>query len=208
MELTGQQLRVIGSLIEKQVTTPDQYPLTLNSLVNACNQKSNREPVTEFTATEIQDTLDELSALRLVQNAQGSTDKVAKYRQRFCNTEFSELQLKSAELALICLLMLRGPQTPGELRTRSNRLYEFSDSQQVEATLERLANNEPPLVAKMPREPGKRESRYVQLFGDTPPPPAISESANASLEQRVVELESQLANCLERIAQLEQQLGE
>ena len=208
MELTGQQLRVIGSLIEKQVTTPDQYPLTLNSLVNACNQKSNREPVTEFSATEVQDTLDQLSTLRLVQNAQGSGDKVAKYRQRFCNTEFSELQLKPSELALICLLMLRGPQTPGELRTRSNRLYEFSDSQQVEAALEQLANNEPPLVAKMPREPGKRESRYVQLFGDTPAPQPDCETTNSSLEQRVAELESQLASCLERITLLEQQLDE
>jgi len=142
MQLSSIQQRVIGCLLEKQSTTPEHYPLSLNSLTNACNQKSNREPVLSLTEAQVQDTLDELIASRLVTVDEGLSGRVNKYAHRFCNTEFGSLQFTEQQRAIICLLLLRGPQTPGELRTRSNRLAEFSNVNEVEAALNALIEQE------------------------------------------------------------------
>ncbi len=170
MELSPNELRVIGCLIEKSLTTPDQYPLSVNALTNACNQKSNREPVMSLSELEVQNTLDELAGKGLVMNQSGASSRVTKYKHRFCNTEFSELQLSPQELGIICVLFLRGPQTPGELRTRTNRLCEFADVRETEQVLNQLCavgpNGQSAKVIKLTREPGKRESRYAHCFAD------------------------------------------
>ncbi|WP_440054664.1 YceH family protein [Pseudoalteromonas sp. T1lg65] len=175
MQLSEKEQRVIGSLIEKQVTTPEQYPLSLNALTNACNQKSNREPVMELSQSEVLDTLDDLLQKRLVTCDEGLSSRVNKYSQRFCNSEFGHLKTNEKQRAILCLLLLRGPQTPGELRTRSNRLAEFSSVQDVETTLEQLIDHE--FVTKLEREPGKRESRYQHNFGD-PTEQLVTEQAS------------------------------
>lgn len=164
MELNHIEARVIGCLLEKEITTPEQYPLSLNSLTQACNQKTSRDPVLSLTETEVQQALDELAKKRLVSEQSGFGSRVVKYKHRFCNTEFSDLQLTAAQIAVIDLLLLRGPQTPGELRTRASRLYEFTDINQVESILTELINFEIPLVKQLPRESGKRESRFTECF--------------------------------------------
>ena len=168
MNLSLYETRVIGCLIEKSITTPDQYPLSLNALVNACNQKSNRDPVLDLKESPVQDTVDGLIKKFLVSRASGYGSRVTKYQHRFCNTEFGSLKLSDKSLGLICELFLRGPQTPGELRTRTERLCKFTDVSEVEAELEALSNRDEPLVTKLPREPGKRDSRYAHLFSGKP----------------------------------------
>src|SRR5579871_6095228 len=138
IELTALEARVIGCLIEKAITTPDQYPLSLNALVNACNQKSNRDPVLDLSESEVQQTLDGLSRKHLVMEKSGFGSRVPKYQHRFCNTEFGNLVLDPQELAVVCELLLRGPQTPGELRGRASRMAPFSEVSETEATLTRL----------------------------------------------------------------------
>ncbi|GIU14584.1 YceH family protein [Shewanella sp. MBTL60-007] len=213
MELTPHEARVIGVLLEKEITTPEQYPLSLNSLTSGCNQKTSREPVLSLSESEVQNTLDALSKKRLISEQSGFGSRVVKYKHRFCNTEFSDLQLKPSELAVICLLLLRGPQTPGELRTRSNRLHEFHDVSEVEATLNDLHRREKPLVVQLAKEPGKREARYRQLFSEVDPSqiPAVSAPVSeafgtqdsndlqarvSTLEQEVAELKAQLQSLL------------
>ena len=165
--LNPTEARVIGALIEKAITTPDQYPLSLNALVNACNQKSNRDPVLNLDEQTVQSTLDALKKRFLVSEASGYGSRVTKYQHRFCNSAFGGLQLSPAELAILCELLLRGPQNPGELRSHGERLHAFSGSDEVESSLTRLAEREEPLVEKLPREPGKREARYRHLFAAT-----------------------------------------
>lgn len=214
VQLTANEARVIGCLIEKQITTPDQYPLTLNALTNACNQKSNREPVMGLSETEVQGTLDALSNRRLVSEKFAVGSRVPKYLHRFCNTEFSVLKLSPQELGIICVLLLRGPQTPGELRTRTQRLCTFEDVRQVQAVLDGLAHRETgPLVVQLAREPGRRESRYAQLFSARPAddavvgvPAAAPEIAHEAdrlsrLEQQVAELRDELAELRRLIAE-------
>ena len=163
--LTLYEARVIGCLIEKEITTPDQYPLSLNALVNACNQKSNREPVLALDESTVQQTVDELIKKRLVLDKSGFGSRVVKYQHRFCNSEFGKLKLSPQELGVICVLLLRGPQTPGELRSRTNRLCRFSDVHEVESTLVQLMERDDgPFVVRLPQEAGRRESRYAQLF--------------------------------------------
>jgi uncharacterized protein YceH (UPF0502 family) len=164
MQLSANKQRIIGCLLEKQSTTPEHYPLSLNGLTNACNQKSNRDPVLNLTENDVQNALDELIEMRLVTIDEGLSGRVNKYDHRFCNTEFSNLQFSEQQRAIICLLLLRGAQTPGELRTRSNRLADFSNVNEVENALNELIKND--YVNKLDREPGKRDSRYVHLFGD------------------------------------------
>lgn len=165
IELNVNEARVIGCLMEKQVTTPEQYPLSLNALTNACNQKSNREPVMQLEETAVQETLDGLMKKRLVVDKSGFGSRVVKYQHRFCNTEFGSLSLSEQEFGIICLLLLRGPQTPGELRTRSGRLCRFGDVHEVEAVLKQLMQRDDgPFVQRLSREAGKREARYAQLF--------------------------------------------
>lgn len=166
IELTALEARIIGCLIEKEITTPDYYPLSLNSLTTACNQKSNRDPVLALTEAEVQDAVEGLIARHLVSDESAFASRTRKYQHRFCNTEFGDLQLTQQELGIVCCMLLRGPQTPGELRTRTNRLCTFTDVKEVEAVLEHLAQDHTSgvLVVKLPREPGKRESRYQHLF--------------------------------------------
>ena len=193
MALSPLALRILGCLLEKQVTTPEQYPLSLNAVVTACNQKSNREPVMNLSESEVQDELDRLVKAHLATANSGFGQRVAKYEQRFCNSTFGNLQLSSAEVAVLTLLFLRGAQTPGELRTRSGRLHEFAEVAEVEATLADLAERE--MVARLPREPGKRESRYVHLFGDETAVAAAETPLenNSDLSARVAVLEQSLA---------------
>ena len=206
MALSAQALRVIGCLLEKQVTTPDQYPLSLNGVVTACNQKSNREPVMNLSEMEVQSQLDELVKKHLATSNNGFGQRVSKYEQRFCNSAFGNLQLNSAEVAVLTLLFLRGAQTPGELRTRSGRLHEFSDMNEVEQTLNGLiTRDDGPMVVRLAREPGKRESRYMHLFGgDVAEAPAASadEMDSEDLVSRVTHLEQQVAQLQSQLEQL------
>ncbi|EGQ8188257.1 DUF480 domain-containing protein [Vibrio cholerae] len=214
IQLSPLEARVIGCLIEKEVTTPDHYPLTLNSLTTACNQKSNREPVLNLSEAEVQDTVEGLIARRLVSDESSFNSRTSKYQHRFCNTEFGDLKLNQQELGLICCLLLRGAQTPGELRTRTNRLCTFTDVKETEAVLERLANRDSgELVVKLPREPGKRESRYHHLFCGEVDMAAFATSSDneANASSQYAELEQELAALREEVAELraliEQHLG-
>lgn len=167
--------RVIGSLIEKQITTPEQYPLSLNALVNACNQKSNRDPVLELDEAIVQETIDGLVERYLVSAKEGFGSRVTKFQHRFCNAGFGGLTLSDQELGIVCVLLLRGPQTPGELRTRTSRLCQFRDVDEVESTLRHLMERKDgPFVARLPREPGRREARYMHLFSGEAPPEATT----------------------------------
>ena len=203
LNLTQNETRVIGSMIEKAITTPDQYPLSLNALTNACNQKSNRDPVMALAETEVQATLDDLAKKRLIMEKSGFGSRVPKYQHRFAGTEFGEFRFDDRELAVVCVLFLRGPQTPGELRSRTQRLCRFNDMGEVEAVLSGLMQREDgPYVAMLPREPGRRESRYAHLFSGeveaaAPAPPRPAPPMNpyeedhirlAVLEQRVDDL--------------------
>ncbi len=182
-ELTAGEARVVACLIEKQITTPDQYPLSLNSLTNACNQKSNREPVMALTETEVQQLVDTLVRKHVVMERSGFGSRVPKYQHCYCNTEFSGLKFTPQELAIVCELLLRGPQTPGELRSRAARMAPFTDSAEVERLLEALAARaEGPVVQRLARQPGRREARYAQLLTGawTEEPAAPVESRPAS----------------------------
>jgi hypothetical protein len=203
-QLSALETRVIGSLIEKQITTPEQYPLSLNALVLACNQKSNRDPVLELNDRAVQDLVDGLMRKHLVLEKSGFGSRVPKYQQRFCNTEFSSLQFTPQERAILCELLLRGPQTPGELRTRASRMAEFTDVAQVEAALEHLARHDAgACVVRLAREAGRRDARYAHLFSGevhsasaaaAPEPEAAAVPADqlAALEQQVRELRAEL----------------
>jgi uncharacterized protein YceH (UPF0502 family) len=221
VELSADEARVIGALIEKEITTPDQYPLSLNALTNACNQKSNRDPVMQLDERRVQQLLDGLAKRALAVDRSGFGSRVPKYRHLFCNTAFGSLKFSPPELAILCELLLRGPQTPGELRSRANRLNPFRDVGEVEATLESLlGRDDGPFVARLPREPGRRESRYVQLFtgspaagldetaspaapaaGDTSAPAAVADERLDGLERAVGRLEIE-------VAELKRRLGE
>jgi uncharacterized protein YceH (UPF0502 family) len=166
LKFTSEELRVIGCLIEKSLTTPEHYPLSLNALTNACNQKSNREPVLSLSEINVQNSVDSLNEKRVLIGQSGSSSRVIKYKHRFCNTEFGDLQLTPQELGIICVLFLRGPQTPGELRTRTARLCEFVDVHETESVLSQMGmDKENPFVVKLERLPGKRESRFAHCFG-------------------------------------------
>lgn len=205
MALSAQALRVLGCLLEKQVTTPEQYPLSLNGVVVACNQKSNREPVMELSESAVQDELDQLVKRHLVTASSASGQRVVKYEQRFCNSAFGTLKLNSAEVAVLTLLMLRGPQTPGELRTRSGRLHEFSDVSETEQTLEGLMQRDDSArVIRLAREPGKRESRFMHLLaGESDTPLSADEpEEQGDLARRVATLEQQVARLQAQLTQL------
>ncbi|NUL35497.1 YceH family protein [Kosakonia sacchari] len=212
-QLTAVEARVIGCLLEKQVTTPEQYPLSINGVVTACNQKTNREPVINLAEHEVQTVLDELVKRHYLRTVSGFGNRVTKYEQRFCNSEFGDLKLSSAEVALITTLLLRGPQTPGELRTRGERMHQFSDMAEVENALEHLATREDgPYVVRLPREPGKRESRFMHLFsGDVQTLVNVVEAvspAEASLAARVDALEAEVAELKQRLDSLLAHLGD
>lgn len=204
-ELNAKEARVIGCMMEKQVTTPDQYPLSLNAITLACNQKTNREPVMDLSESEVQQQLDLLLRRHFLRILSGFGNRVVKYEQRFCNSEFGQLKLSPAEVAVIATLLLRGAQTPGELRTRTNRMHEFNDVSEVEEVLQQLTTREDgPFVVRLPREPGKRESRFMHLFsGQIDAAPAEAEEANAGeLTERVVRLEAEVAELKQQVQQL------
>lgn len=212
-ELTATEARVIGCLLEKQVTTPEQYPLSVNGVVTACNQKTNREPVMNLSESDVQEQLDNLVKRHFLRTVSGFGNRVTKYEQRFCNSEFGNLKLSTAEVAIITTLLLRGAQTPGELRSRASRMYEFSDMAEVESTLENLANREDgPYVVRLAREPGKRESRYMHLFcGEVDEAIAAADelpAASGDLHARVETLETEVAELKQRLDSLLAHLGD
>ena len=206
-QLSPHEARVIGSLIEKQITTPEQYPLSLNALVLACNQKSNRDPVLELTVQDVQELIDALSRKHLVIERSGFGSRVPKYQQRFCNTEFSALQFTAQERAILCELLLRGPQTPGELRSRASRMAPFADVTEIEAALNNLAQDPAgPRVVQLPREPGRRDSRYAHLFsGEVPVVPSDPGTDTRDTEPG---LAADTKTLTERVSALEQQVRE
>ena len=212
IQLSPLEARVLGTLIEKEITTPDQYPLSLNALTNACNQKTNRDPVLELTDAAVQQTLDGLAKRHLVLERSGFGSRVLKYRHRLCNGDHNPLQLSPQELAVVCELLLRGPQTAGELRTRAQRLAPFADLGEVEATIERLASRQDgPYIVRLARQPGARESRYAQLFTGEPTNVATDDAQDtdaapvrqAGLADRVAALEATVARLSEEIARLQ-----
>jgi uncharacterized protein len=216
ISLTPLEARVIGALIEKEITTPDQYPLSLNALTNACNQKTNRDPVLELDERAVQELLDGLSRRHLILERSGFGSRVVKYRHRLCNGEHNPLQFSAQELAVVCELLLRGPQTPGELRSRAQRLAPFTSLGDIETTLELLATRaDGPFVLRLARQPGAREARYAQLFTGTPEAGAAPETAAptgadaaaaapaaAGLVARVAELERAVAALVREVEQL------
>ena len=207
IEFTSNEARIIGSLIEKEITTPDQYPLSLNALTNACNQKTNREPVLELTESAVQQTVDALMKKHMVSDkSAGYGGRVTKYKHRFCNTEFGSLKFSKQELGILCVLLLRGPQTPGELRARTNRLCDFADASEVEAALESLMTREDgPFVARLARAAGARESRYAHLFSGSIE--SVAEAAAEESPREAATLNATLAATLsERVTRLEERV--
>jgi len=196
-KLTAVEVRVLGSLIEKEITTPEYYPLTLNALVNACNQISNRDPVVSFDDKTVARALEDLREKKLVWMVTGA-GRVPKYEHRFADA----LKLAEQELAVLCVLMLRGPQTVGEIRGRTGRLYEFKELEEVELTLQALMTSEPSLVVKLPRQPGTKESRYAHLLSGEV---QIEEREVAPrIEPAVIEVRQEN----EKIAKLEEELAQ
>jgi uncharacterized protein YceH (UPF0502 family) len=217
--LTPEQCRIIGVMLEKETTTPEQYPLSLNAIVTGCNQKSSREPVMSLSESDVQNIVDELVQMNQIMVDQKASTRVNKYFHRFCDTEFGNLKFTSQQKALICVLFLRGPQTPGELRTRTNRLADFVDVSEVETALQQLQDlNGQVLVRKLERESGRRDCRYVHLLSEfdeasftqsatTRQESVASEDTN-QLTQRVSQLEQQVASLTEQINCLTEQLND
>src|ERR1700758_5542830 len=170
IKLSSAEARVLGALVEKEITTPDYYPLSLNALANACNQRSNREPVMDLTEDEVRDALAGLQEHRLAGPARGADSRVTKY-EHWLGEAFN---FSRAETALLCVLLLRGPQTPGELRGRTERMHRFEEIGEVLGGLQRLMDREPSLAMLLPRQPGSREARYAQLLTGPPDLTAIS----------------------------------
>ena len=204
--LTPMQVRVLGSLMEKKESTPDQYPLTLNSVRTACNQKSSRMPVVNYTEGEVGHTIRELEVLDLVREEWGA--RAAKYEHLVNRT----LHLHSKGIALLCVLMLRGPQTLGELRTHSHRLFDFDDLEDVQFALDQLVDHEPSLATPLPRQTGQKEGRYAHLLSGEPDipvaPTAIGNSAaSTGLTARVAELEAELEEVRSRLSAIEEKMN-
>ncbi len=202
MELTPQEIRALGCLIEKQATTPDYYPMSLNAIVAACNQRSNREPVVDYTESEVQDALDLLRERGLARTVHGKGDRVLKYK----HVADAILELDPAKLALLAVLMLRGPQTAGELRTRTGRYLEFGGLDAVADELVALAARDEPLAARLERRPGEKEPRFAHLLGGSaidPGPAAVIEPNRGRIE----ELEAELNELRRRVARMEAELG-
>jgi uncharacterized protein YceH (UPF0502 family) len=219
--LTEIETRVLGSLIEKDITTPDYYPLSLNALVNACNQKNNRDPVMALDEPAVREALSTLQEKRLAGPASGADSRVTKFEHRLQEV----FNFDRREIAILCVLLLRGPQTPGELRGRTDRMYHFEALEDVVSTLDRLAQREPPLARILPRQPGNKESRYMHLFSGEPaatevagtgnvagtanaarvlpPATAVSESTAA----RLATLEAEVSHLRAELSEVQQQLS-
>ena len=211
--LTAAEARVLGALMEKEATTPEYYPLSLNALTNACNQRSNREPVMDLDEDAVRQALHGLEELRLAGPARGADSRVAKY-EHWLGEAFN---LTRAEDALLCVLLLRGPQTPGELRTRTERLHRFAEASDVTSALQKLIDRDPPLAALLPRQPGAREQRYAQLLSGTGETAAGMQPAMGSVpaagpstgnSERMAQLETQVAELQKEVAELRKRLDD
>ena len=210
--LTAAGARVLGALIEKEVTTPDYYPMSMNALINACNQRSNREPVTDLDEDAVRQALHGLEDLRIAGRARGADGRVAKY-EHWLGEAFN---FSRAETALICVLLLRGPQTPGELRGRTDRLHRFDEITDVLAGLQKLIDREPSLVAVLPRQPGTKESRYVHLLSGSqealrsavPEPWTPRESSSEAGDERIARLEAAVAELRQEVVTLRKKIDD
>lgn len=210
------EARVLGSLIEKEITTPDYYPLSLNALVNACNQKSNREPVMTLDEAAVREALHGLELHGLAGQGGGFESRVAKFEHRLGEV----LNLTRGDTAILCELLLRGPQTPGELRGRTERLYQFAELSDVQTTLERMAHREPPLVTVLPRQPGRKEARYIHLMSGEPDLAATASAAampksidtrtdrHPGNDERIGRIEAELDVLRNEIAALKQEIAD
>ena len=215
IQLTDIEVRVLGSLTEKDITTPDYYPLSLNALVNACNQKNNRDPVMTLDEDAVRQALSGLQEKRLAGPAGGADSRVSKYEHRLQEV----FNFDRREIAVLCVLLLRGPQTPGELRSRTDRMHHFEALDEVQSTLQRLMEREPPLATMLPRQPGTKEARYDHLLSDHPHAaysfaaaaeehslPAASSSSHDG--ERLSQLEHEVAELRREVGELKQQLAE
>lgn len=215
MNLTAIETRVLGSLVEKDITTPDYYPLSLNALVNACNQKNNREPAMTLDEGSVREALNSLQEKRLAGPASGADSRVTKFEHRLQEV----FNFDRREIAVLCVLLLRGPQTPGELRSRTDRMYHFEALEDVVSTLERLGQREPSLARVLPRQPGTKESRYMHLLSGEPPEPAVMETAGEARMSspsasgshadgdRLTKLEEEVSRLRGEVSDLQQQLA-
>ena len=211
MNLTEIETRVLGALIEKDITTPDYYPLSLNALVNACNQKNNRDPVMTLDEDTVRQALNTLQEKRLAGPASGADSRVTKFEHRLQEV----FNFDRREIAVVCVLLLRGPQTPGELRGRTERMYHFEALDDIVSTLDRLGQREPPLARILPRQPGTKESRYAHLFSGEMPEAAVGQAAAAaapadhpgSVGDRLLSLEEEVARLRQELADVQQQLA-
>jgi uncharacterized protein YceH (UPF0502 family) len=209
--LNDVETRVLGSLVEKDVTTPDYYPLSLNALVNACNQKNNRDPVMHLEEDAVQEALSTLQEKRLAGPTSSADSRVTKYEHRLQEA----FNFTRGETAVLCVLLLRGPQTPGELRGRTERMHRFEDLTDVQSTLQRLMQRDPPLVRVLPRQPGTKESRYKHLLaGDVEdaadfaqPPSSAFVASNSHDADRITHLETLVSDLRKEVADLKQQLA-
>ena len=214
--LTRAEARVLGALVEKEVTTPDYYPMSLNALINACNQRSNREPVMDLDEEEVRQALHGLEDMRLAGRARGADGRVTKY-EHWLGEAFN---FSRAETALICVLLLRGPQTPGELRGRTERLHQFDEISDVLAGLQKLMERQPALVAVLPRQPGTKESRSAHLLSGSVETAVAAENAiggrgggavagsDAGLDERVVRLEATVAELRQEVSALRKKIDD
>jgi uncharacterized protein YceH (UPF0502 family) len=210
IQLTPHEARVVGCLMEKEITTPEQYPLSLNALLAACNQKSNRDPVLELDEATLQEVVDGLLKKHLVSNRAGYGGRVPKYKQVFCNTEFGPLQFTAVERAIVCELLLRGPQSAGELKTRCNRMTPVADVAEIDTALRTLGERaDGPFVVKLARSPGARDPRWAHLLGGAVEASATAAGAreppaprSAPLAERVERLEAEVEELRRELARL------
>src|SRR6266542_2358470 len=209
--LSEAEARVLGALIEKDITTPDYYPLSLNALVNACNQKNNRDPVMNLTEDAVRDALSSLQERRMAGPAGGADSRVTKYEHRLQEV----FNFDRREIAVVCVLLLRGPQTPGELRGRTERMYRFETLDDVQSALQKLMERQPSLARVLPRQPGTKESRFMHLFSGDVSAEFAAASATATMrstgdpiESRVASLEGEVSSLRSEIADLRHELAE
>jgi hypothetical protein len=208
LSLTETEVRVLGSLIEKDITTPEYYPLSLNALVNACNQKSNRDPVMQLDETAVRDALSGLQERRMAGPAGGADSRVTKYEHRLQEV----FNFTRAEIAVLCVLLLRGPQTPGELRGRAERMHRFEVLDDVQSALQKLMQRDPSLVKVLPRQPGTKESRWVHLLAGDVVVPESAHAAEMTSDrtsgdgERVARLEEEVAALRREVGELKEQL--
>lgn len=203
-KLDNAEVRVLGSLIEKDITTPDYYPLSLNALINACNQKNNRDPVTNLDESAVRTALESLQQKGLAGPASGADSRVTKYEHRLQEA----FNFDRRETAVICVLLLRGPQTPGELHGRTERMYQFGGLDEVQSTLQRLMDRDDPLVRVLPRQPGTKEARYMHLFSGDQTGPTTPVAPNSGHEDTVGDLQAQLAVLRQEITELKKEFAE